>query len=1357
MIAELAKALYQYSDAAVNAALSSATLTGTEYEETTKQIAQLREQRKLLVALPEAYVKAAAAELTADQQVRDSITQSILQLQIEKGTTREVIAAKYEEILVNNGIEASKAKETAARMANAASMQQELKLSTMLKSAWTNLLSFVKANPVAVGVGSAIAGIYIAYQVSERRFEKMQEAADAAVESWNSLSKALTDNRQAVTDISREYSELSEGIGSNGENIGLTADEFERYNNIANQIAEMFPQMVSGYTDQGNAILKYKGDVEQLNQALEEQQQLYYASVLQGADDIFNEWNAWSFAREEDTLTHQMAAQDFLQNMLRQTEGGTSGNLENVLREMFAVPSSEYGLQDASAVLDEALGGQLRSLYSTLVNGTEEERMRAQQTFNTLLRASVTQGEATLAAETQNIATIADAFLSTDFDFSKLSSEAQSAARQFVDQLDYTFFREFETQEQMYTWLSTNLIAPLQDEGNVAKFSDALNYFLDQGIDIDGQDFADNFSVYSDAIDTLRSGLEQGFDADFDWTAFYNGYDSVRQLIDALVDMGYLEEPTSDAIYSITREIVEMGVQATTTSSRLGSLSEALTSMTGKYDIMESAKEEVLEFGTLYADTLNSIIEKYPELSSLIDDYIVGLVSADDVIAGMKRSYDKDASDYSAAITKKYENSREYYRKLDILNTDFNNDVLDGMKTDLANCQTLAEAKYKIEMELLNSLSYAWSKYYDASAGVLTEQAQAIMSKIGPSYGLYGRTQEVEEVLGVVEKLQEAARAYRELANTASDIAWGSFSSSAKDAADSASDAAADAAEEAEDAWEKFKAQMEDWFSDMEFQVDLRFNAGDTDGAMALYQQMIDKANELLSEAYGSGMTINDDWVQDLTTKLNTYKEALADLRVDEYDKLIEYNDSFDVWNKVGYSKLDTLKDKLAAINDEYLKGNYSYQTWYDNFLATAEEIYSIQKDALEQLLETTMEGLRSANEEQVEQLEEQKNAYQELIELKKRLLEDADDEADYEREVAERVKEIAKLQERITQLQLDDSREAKAEREALEEELAQKQQELADYQADYATDAAIDALDEQSDAYSETIDEEIEAVRRQVEDEVALREEAIRRIDQDYAEMMENVRGYFERLGITIDEELLQKLTQGLDLVSQFGDYNSAVDGIGQTPGMDAGGAGGAAGSAQITTLVEQMKRNSEAWHTAKASGDLAEKTRLVQENERIAQFLRSTFGLDIYKDAAQGVWYIRTAQGVRRLFDVYHEGGVVGGKQTAANNELMALLERGEVVLNGQQQTALVDRFKEMSASVSRMVEATAKAMADSVPHLGALAPVGGATYAPVINVEIYHSGAMSDADARRYGDEIGSRALDTLWKAMNQRGIT
>ena len=1356
MISELAKALYQYSDAAVNAALNSAPLTGAEYEKTTKQIAQLREQRKLLAALPEAYVRAAAAEVTANQQTRDSIVESILQLQIEKGTTREVIAAKYEEILVSNGIEASKAKETAARMANAASMQQELKLSSLLKGAWTNLVSFVKANPIAVGIGSAVAAIYIAYQVSSQNFEKMQEAADEAVESWSNLSKSLTENRQAVADISGEYAQLAQGIGSNGEYIGLTVDEFERYNNIANQIAEMFPQMVSGYTAQGDAILKYKGDVEQLNRALEEQQQLYYASVLQGADDIFNEWNADNWAKWNETLRSQMYGQDYLKNVLEQAESGDPDDITDIFRKSFGAEDGIRGGLKSTEVLDEALGGQLRSLYRVLINGTDEERVQAQQTFITLIRAAVTQGQSILDTETKNMATIADAFLSTDVDFSKLSSEAQAAAKQYIAQLDYTFFREFEDQGQMQAWLSDNLIAPLQDEANAAKFGRALDFFMEKGIDIGGKDFADNFSTYTDAIDALRTGLDQGFTADFDWTAFYKGYDSVKLLIDALVEMGYLEEPTSDAIYSITREIADLGIQATDTSTQLLSLTDTLSSMTGKYDLMTNVKEEVTEFGVIYADTISSILESFPELSALIDNYIVGLASADDVLQGMQRSYAADEQKYAEAISQKYATSEDYYRKLDILNTDFNNDVLDGMKTDLANCRTLAEAKYEIEMSLLNSLSYEWSKYYDASAGALTEQAKVIMNKIGPSYGLKGRTQEVDEVLGVVEKLQEAARAYQELAERTANVSWSAFSSSAKSAAEEAESAATDAAEAAEDAWEKFKEQMEDWFSDMEFKVDLRFNAGDIDGAMELYRQMIAKANELLSDAYSSGLTIDDDWVQDLTSKVNTYKEALADLRIDEYDKLIEYNDSFDVWNKVGYSKLDTLKDKLAAINEEYINGNYSYQTWYDHFTSTAEEIYSIQKDALEELLDTVMDGIQNANDEQIEQLEEQKSAYQELIDLKKKLLEDTSDEADYEREVAKRVKEIAKLQERITQLELDDSREAQAERAALAEELAEKQQELADYQADYATDAAIDALDDQADAYSSAMDEQIDAVRKQVEDEVNLREEAIRKIDAEYAQMMENVRGYFESLGITIDEELLQKLTQGLDLVSQFGSYNGAMDGIGENAGVSAPGNGTLA-SQQIPTLVEQMKRNSEAWHTADSAGNKTERERLVQENERIAQFLRTTFGLDIWKDDAHGVWYIRTAQGVQKLFDVYHSGGIVGGKQTVANNELMALLEKGEVVLNHGQQVALLDRIKDMSAVVSKMVADTARSMADAIPAFGAFAPVGGSTYAPVINVEINHSGSMTDEDARRYGDAIGERALDTLWKAMNQRGIT
>ena len=103
------------------------------------------------------------------------------------------------------------------------------------------------------------------------------------------------------------------------------------------------------------------------------------------------------------------------------------------------------------------------------------------------------------------------------------------------------------------------------------------------------------------------------------------------------------------------------------------------------------------------------------------------------------------------------------------------------------------------------------------------------------------------------------------------------------------------------------------------------------------------------------------------------------------------------------------------------------------------------------------------------------------------------------------------------------------------------------------------------------------------------------------------------------------------------------------------------------------------------------------------------------------------------------------------------MALLEKGEIVLNNEQQISLLDRIKEMSTAVRRIVADTARSMVSVIPNFGALSQVGGSTYAPVINVEIQHNGSMSDEDAKRYGDTIGERALDTLWKAMNQRGIT
>ena len=78
-------------------------------------------------------------------------------------------------------------------------------------------------------------------------------------------------------------------------------------------------------------------------------------------------------------------------------------------------------------------------------------------------------------------------------------------------------------------------------------------------------------------------------------------------------------------------------------------------------------------------------------------------------------------------------------------------------------------------------------------------------------------------------------------------------------------------------------------------------------------------------------------------------------------------------------------------------------------------------------------------------------------------------------------MKQIAKLQEQINALSLDDSRDAQAKKIKLEEEMAELQKELADDQSDYAVDAQKEALDDMQTAYENEKDAEIKALEETI------------------------------------------------------------------------------------------------------------------------------------------------------------------------------------------------------------------------------------------------------------------------------------
>lgn len=1311
------------------------------------------EAQKLKASLQECAAKA------AESQITDTLTRKELE---EALTSAKVTVAKRQEIL--------------ARYDNAAAAKKESGALDLyadgLGNAFKKLWAWIGAHKLLTGIGIAVGALALAFRQAKKDLEKANEAVEEYKTQCSELESTLHSNQRTVASIKDEFAKLSKGIGSSGENIGLTSDEFERYNSIANQIADMFPDMVQGYTDQGNAILSCKGNVQALTEALKEQQEAYYNTLLSGADTIYDKWNGTWFSNNfgnvlgEGTAEHQ--AEELQKQLTLYDDILRSANVsfDALSRTLAEISSKTSAPNDGGSWImpDDDYIAVYSALFKELGNGfqlTAESQQEMQRAAQKLRNAIADELKALTDEDSAQLRLAVNAHLEVTDALDDLPTDVRAAVRSFTSTLNYEFFSAFkDNPSAMYEWIDANIVDPLRDPTQRSKFQKTLEFFVGQGVDVTKLR-TEFFSVYADALSALDEELSKGSKAD--WLGVYEDDGKVKGLIDLLAHLGAIGGVTEDAIHAIAKAFSEMGleaeVSADNTVDAISDLTVGLTKIVEKFDLVKQVQDDFAETGIITADALASIVEKFPDMASSVNLYIAGAKSAKELMADLKAAYKADEEAWKEDQKAKLYVSTEFCENLTDNQSKLIDDLAESYGVDLENFRTIEEAKADIQAQIIEQLAKQYRRYADATLDELKAEYALLEAKLYGGDDLAGSMNLADErrLNAIWDAIQQIEGAYEGLDKILTkDWVPSDFS-----------ETTADAIRDAEDAFEKFKAKWEDWFSDMEFKVNLKYEAGDLDGANKLYQQMVDKAQELLNDAYAEGMAIDDEWVQDLITKVNIYKKALADLRIEEYDKLIEYNDKFDVWNHVDYTKLDKLKEKLAAINDQYIAGLRSYQEWYDAFSDTAGEIYDIQRDALDELLDQMTEAIKQGYEDEIdmiesvadqkaEALEDERDAYLELIDLKKKLLEDTRDEANYEKEVEKRVKSIAKLQERISQLALDNSREATAERLKLEEQLSQEQEELAQFQSDAATDAALEALDAQGEAFEkaqddkikeveDTAEKEVEILKDQLDDEVALRKQALAQIDRDYEVMMQDIVGYFRELGYEIDESLIDKLREGLALVAQFGSYSGADSGI----STNVGGLS----TSSVTSLVQQMKNNSAAWHNS----DDTEKARLAAENERIAELLKS-MGYDIWKNAAEGVWYIKIDGKTMRLFEKFHSGGVAGMVGTPKSDEIFALLRKGEVILNDDQQTSLLNIFdnagkwmqNQMAQTIGAMMKgAYGRPVSNDETRMG--------TFAPNIEVNIHHNGNMSDADAKRYGNQIADVALEKLWSTLQRRGIT
>lgn len=376
----------------------------------------------------------------------------------------------------------------------------------------------------AIGVGISLVIGYAIESISNyiNRFEEYEENIAEFTDKIKEQQEVISGNSKTIGEISDEYAELSKGVGVYGENVSLTSSQYERYLELSNQIAEMYPSLVQSYDEQGNAILRMKGNVDELTQALKDQQKEYYNSLLYG-EDAKSTWEDFSevvltddgfFGNVSDfdsqgwgnkTVSRKLDAANAMIKAL--TDGTFNGNTvslngkingENIISAVKAI-KDELGIYDDVIETVAVSGG---NLVRITVDDEEKQALIKQITeYANGLNSELEGYMQSLVRPTLT----AKVMLDPDLDI-----DAQGAVSSIIQSLDFEWVKQFSEdggeidKDAMLAWLQSNLIEPFKDPKFAEEWKEQLeNVTKFQNGDITIGKFSDIQNEFQEFLNKL--------------------------------------------------------------------------------------------------------------------------------------------------------------------------------------------------------------------------------------------------------------------------------------------------------------------------------------------------------------------------------------------------------------------------------------------------------------------------------------------------------------------------------------------------------------------------------------------------------------------------------------------------------------------------------------------------------------------------------------------------------------------------------------------------------------------------------------------------------------------------------------
>jgi TP901 family phage tail tape measure protein len=780
-------------------------------------------------------------------------------------------------------------------------------LSAGVKGLGASLKALFLSNPVGLAL-MAVTAITAIVSAVKRAKEEAKQAAQETLDAYKDAQNTLKSNKNTINEISSDYERLSKGVDDFGNNISLTTDEYKKYNEITNKIADMFPEMISGYTKEGTAILSCKGNVDELTKAYEAAAQAARQAAIAGGSDVFDsakeEYNSNPSVSWEETGLKQK--QKLANKLVELANQGTEEEIQKFFNDLNAgnieIDGEKYSNIELDALFKEA-GIDISDFRSWWDNSIDvdkfKEKMRLLESF---IKTSVTK----INTETSKVRSILSAYLGEDEDYAKLDDETKSIINNIVSQLDPEFVFSFDNIDSLYNWVSENIVQAFS--GNNGKVQNAIKDFLK--IDTSSLSVTD----YKKEIENFKKVLsDAGISEEAQkqiLSAFKIDDDYIKTEIDPLVNhtKSILKDEFDDKVDSLTISDLQIVDSLDIPDGTLLTWDELL-------ERINAVKSEMRTPVVQTYDTIKGSIENFNDVQKQTEDIMLDNTEVTQEYKDSLVALGISETDLASCFDKN--------NQLVVKNVSRLKQLVNASKTNISTQTILARAQARLKYKEL------YKQLATLTNGQLNS-AQANREKINTLYQEMSAIQKVISRYSLLEQqLSEVTKTYSEFEEAQSFDSANDYMSKTEDMLT----AAIKAYETGDLGTETAQVAIKALTPDVEFEgldtVDEKAEKAheyltetlnkyftielDDNGAIQSAEMKLGNLRKFIEDAFSNNVFSGEDWQH-----FEWSDEFLSGLE-DAPDKLQYFADEMNVTKEVALSAIQEIKNKDA----EWLNGDY--------------------------------------------------------------------------------------------------------------------------------------------------------------------------------------------------------------------------------------------------------------------------------------------------------------------------------------------------------------------------------------------------------------------------------------------------